>query len=663
MAFTHPIVCRRMAVILAAFAALFPHGLAAQSTGATAHARARTALIIDSVRTELERAHSDSFASYRANVSRGKRVLDFLDSTLTPAAIEHAPSRELLDSVRTDVFAISRHDLELSMKARGISRAAASRELLKMDTRSLEAVLGGSTKAAALPASLVGLPTDATLIVGVANFFVTRAKDELVFAYLDRLKRSFTDATHGPLLAAVLPDTRVVIDNLGQTEAGAMLPALQASLRADADRVPEHLSRFVATKAPTPRARSFAEVSGLALASLRDIRAGTHPIEALARLKTLGDSDIADPRLRYGLRFGGALAVEYETGRDTLVQFAAQSAARRLLAGFVLHDAFAELPSADTASFHEWLGGFRREYDTRVSPFLQSVQDAQKAVAAARDRIVDTLPRLEQRAAYIAAYRAYLRPAELAFSFAGTQQAFRDTLVRVSTLALDVTDAISERQYNRALILTLSGLREYGHVRPLDATTFRYLTFAATIAEARSDTAVTAALNAAALPVGSYRSKRGTDEDQHVKVGVTLNGYVGAGGGYEHVEGGVSHASAGQLGLALPVGFELAFGGAPYRKGRRLPSVAVFIPVVDLGTIASARFAPSDTVVETPSPTWSQVFAPGVFLMFGLSDHPIAFGAGWQMTRSTREDRQTGRRLDAQRVSALLAVDVPVFRF
>ena len=83
-----------------------------------------------------------------------------------------------------------------------------------------------------------------------------------------------------------------------------------------------------------------------------------------------------------------------------------------------------------------------------------------------------------------------------------------------------------------------------------------------------------------------------------------------------------------------------------------------------VGTVASFRFKSTDTD-EPPALTFSQILAPGVFAVFGISQrYPISVGVGAQFVPKLRRPVGGGENLfDVIRVGAFFAIDVPIFRF
>ena len=188
--------------------------------------------------------------------------------------------------------------------------------------------------------------------------------------------------------------------------------------------------------------------------------------------------------------------------------------------------------------------------------------------------------------------------------------------------------------------------RDYGLVLSRSALLYRQLTDAApppmmmtfaslgaSLAEAQDAAQMRAAFEAAAAPVGGWQAKRYRQGSR-----ATITALPGLVGGREKLIGGEWSTAAG---AALPIGLDiqlnrrLSAGDTP-RPCRLVCSTGLFIPVVDLGALASYRFD-SDSLVESePRANFRQVIAPGAYLSFGLGRSPIVLFAGGQLMPSLR---------------------------
>jgi hypothetical protein len=139
-----------------------------------------------------------------------------------------------------------------------------------------------------------------------------------------------------------------------------------------------------------------------------------------------------------------------------------------------------------------------------------------------------------------------------------------------------------------------------------------------------------------------------------------VNAYVGGSIGLEHISQAHSN-SVGFGGLSVPIGAEV---GWPLGNGGGVDSISIFVPLIDVGTVASFRFKSPDTD-QQPALTFSQIVAPGAFAVFGITQkYPVSIGVGAQFVPKLRRPAGGGNGLfDAIRYGAFVAIDVPIFRF
>ena len=178
---------------------------------------------------------------------------------------------------------------------------------------------------------------------------------------------------------------------------------------------------------------------------------------------------------------------------------------------------------------------------------------------------------------------------------------------------------------------------------------FKYVTFMATVADAKSSTEAEGAFDMFALPPGSSRLKKNS------KFSVGLNAYVGPAVGNEILfEGGSKEFFA----LTAPVGIAISRG---FGKGG---SFSAFVPVLDVGAVTAFRFG--DNTSRLPELSFKNLIAPGLYGVYGFGKNiPLSVGIGAQMGPNLRKITKNNREMTDRgwRWGAFLAVDIPVFNF
>lgn len=151
------------------------------------------------------------------------------------------------------------------------------------------------------------------------------------------------------------------------------------------------------------------------------------------------------------------------------------------------------------------------------------------------------------------------------------------------------------------------------------------------VSEAQDATAIKGIISKYTMPIASYKVKRISGKT------LMINAYGGAGTTY-YFNNNIKPA------FLAPIGLEMSFKMPPIR--RTSSTVSVLISFIDIGNIVNYRlFDSSDTenVVR-----FENVVSPGAYAIFGLSKKwPLALITGYQM--------------NPQRISAGLAVDMPLF--
>jgi len=193
----------------------------------------------------------------------------------------------------------------------------------------------------------------------------------------------------------------------------------------------------------------------------------------------------------------------------------------------------------------------------------------------------------------------------------------------------------------------------------------KYGTFMATMIDAKTSDDVEAAIEAAALPVGSARIKRESTFN------IALNAYCGPYMGYERVFDldpkwmSAKKSTINSYGLTAPVGISISYGGN-YKGVKNHSSYSLFLSVIDVGAIASFRFNDSTTEV-LPTIQLKNILSPGIFFSYGIPTLPISVNAGWQMGPLLRKvDAEINENTYSERygrVSISICVDIPIVNF
>ncbi len=197
---------------------------------------------------------------------------------------------------------------------------------------------------------------------------------------------------------------------------------------------------------------------------------------------------------------------------------------------------------------------------------------------------------------------------------------------------------------------------EFPHDQEPFKSLFRFSALLADIAGAKSSEEISAALERAAAPAGSWRLRR-------KKVAWGIGAMVGVGFGGEKLtkQGANDDLPLGLVfGLHLPVGLQIStpLGGSWALGG--------MLQVINIGALGQAWItgdAGKQEVSVEPEIGFLQVFAPGVQIFFGIGDTPFTVSLGCEYVFKQRSSSLNGDDIsyNALRFGLNVGVDVPIF--
>ncbi|WP_114939300.1 hypothetical protein [Mucilaginibacter endophyticus] len=192
--------------------------------------------------------------------------------------------------------------------------------------------------------------------------------------------------------------------------------------------------------------------------------------------------------------------------------------------------------------------------------------------------------------------------------------------------ALQISNNIFSKNYNAAVMGTLTiladFLKEQGGNDP-DIANFctnfmKYASFASNVVEAKTPAEVKSAVEAVALPVGSYTIK------QKSAFNISVNAYVG----YAWDSNKPFFKDAYAHGVYAPIGFSFNFGSA---RSWGIP-VTLFASVIDIGSFVSYNLQSSATDQLKQEVRLESAFSPSAQLFLQLPKTPLTIGGGWRQT-------------------------------
>lgn len=180
--------------------------------------------------------------------------------------------------------------------------------------------------------------------------------------------------------------------------------------------------------------------------------------------------------------------------------------------------------------------------------------------------------------------------------------------------------------------------------KQLDSTVVSIVHLVNDMAVAKTSDDVEHAVEAFALPTGSYSVK------QKSAFNVAINTYPGVLFAREVGISGVP--SANTLGFTAPVGFSVTWGNV---LGSDL---GVFVPVIDLGAVTQLRLSNNGQTSPLPQLTWKNFLSPGLFITYGIPKSPFSINAGVQYGPDVQTSSLTSG-TSTFRVGLGITIDIP----
>ncbi len=534
--------------------------------------------------------------------------------------------------------------------------------------------------------------TPTALLAGTADFVVKRTKQELGIALFADFKKAIEKSE---ILRALLPATSATLQRIDEEiyHFDAYTKTLKEQFHLDLDQLPQNLAFYART---TPyikdeMTRVYLEDAFMLSGMMIQNRPTTQIVRYLGREAALQYQPSTDAPLenfKTGLRTL-ALVSESLEYKDSTRQWIDLSEFSALLRDTILTDLYLGLLLEETqkTQFNDSRmsqkirslaasAPQKMEFISALRMLVVRTQNLQAASASLEQPTEPSVPSLAKKSTdKTGKMGSNPAPPTRAMTFYKISEATLDLLhegysltsrlaglsaadslageyIRlmrtVNKLALDV----HTQQYASAILNAYQLLEQV--LQKIDGTDcyckqlLRYGTFMATMVQAQDAEAVSKAIEAFALPVGSSSIKK------NEPFSISINAHVGIAGGMEYLEGA---PAAPFYALTTPIGASFNFG---MRKGG---SLSLQVSLLDIGALTAFRFQDS-SANNFPELKLSNVFAPGGYLVYGLPKMPISIGFGAQVGPQLR-NITTGGGLytpaSGWRMGAFLAVDLPIF--
>ena len=490
-------------------------------------------------------------------------------------------------------------------------------------------------------------------INALGTFIADRFKQEINIAFLTKFR---DDLNTQPLIGTLLPLTKMVMQQSDPYNYTSFMETLQEAFDSDMHNLPLNLSKAIQSgeiPIKNQQAKYYTFIGlGLSASILKN------PTDPLAALSTLYQSNYLDslkPEAKKSL-----LALNFAVNALKVKspnQVFMSSGDMKLLQrnDSLFHIYAALLIKQNEPIFRitntENLVSILTDLSVITDQFNQQYMDLKTAYAGNRVKP-------EQVIAY---YKYFLSCTRSLFAFVKNDlnQPYNPelnvVLNKLDTIGI-IADYVNGKKYGLACLYSIELMQST--LNNIPPQLGQYLNFAANMLQAESSDDMVAALQNAAMPVGSYRIKRNSTFD------VSLNAYAGGFFGYN------AKNEDGLYGFTAPVGLYFGWGNLwdgiknTAKTNDKGKSLGFFLPIVDVGAVTSFRLANGSSQMAEIS--WSNVFAPGAYLSFGAGKCPVSINLGGQYGPQLRSIDAIGAPVLINkewywRLSVL--IDIPIFDF
>ncbi len=521
----------------------------------------------------------------------------------------------------------------------------------------------------------------------LANVVIERAKQELTVTFFDRFK---ADLLKYPYLDTLFPKTTAFIMNIESYLYAGSLNTLRQAFAADLSNLPAQIPAAI----NTPDFQSAIEkykVSNnvyLALPAINMIGALLKGQSTANVVRSLYPSDLVKPASPNFYAVLQSLVLLSESVRDSSGKTYANWVSGVVLQDQVLNNKVTKEIFMGLL-YEEFKGVTYQDAKNnpinattlldpdKISALIASITTAWNALDADLKNVNNPANKSKQFDLIMATINDVSTPFQTAID--NTLVLFNNNVTVTTEVnqcfnlvpsMTTIVENVHDTQYSAAVfnsIILLNKLLQNDQ----DATIqniLKYASFMASIAEAKTSTDISNAIDAAILPVGSSSIKANT------RFSISINSYIGAGVYYEKYNNG--NAPTGKFtlptaGVSLPIGVAFNWGTGRW-GGKYLGAISAFASIIDIGAIASFNLSSPDNVSTQSLPqfTWQNLLAPGAYVVFGrLLNSPLSLGLGIQKGPQLRDFTYTptgGTTVDLTqnasfRYGLFLSIDIPFF--
>lgn len=522
---------------------------------------------------------------------------------------------------------------------------------------------------------------ESSIIYGTADFLIERAKQEVNAAFFQRFKKTLEEY---PELKTLFPNTYVIVDNFNNWEYANILSTLQLAFKNDVRELlanAAHLhsldisecnenkncikriksiKAFFETNEGCYVSASLLFANGLvnrhkipdiinelvasgylgghADENVRNVVKGIAILSNAVRSNKTGESYITLQQLN-------ALLADAEQRKLFFGLIYAQLKAERIKINGV--EIWTELESnlGNAEQYYKNVLAKAETFDDIIKRIAEKLSNGEKPAATQYESLITSARGLLIQVADVQQISAKFK---LPTSF---QQ-----FVTYTDLTLDIAQNLTSDNYHAAVLNLVNILDRIGRedpaIKEYVPQVLKYGSFAANMATAEDPEQVAKAIEAVALPSGSFIMK------QQSAFNISVNGFLGYCWDYRR-DKTANSTYLHMHGIYAPVGISASWGFSKKAWG----AVGLFASIIDIGGVASYRLTSGEADTLQQQVRLESVFSPSAQLAYYVPKLPISVMAGWRLTPKLFYKNESGfiAETPVNTFNVSVLVDIPMF--
>jgi hypothetical protein len=479
---------------------------------------------------------------------------------------------------------------------------------------------------------------------GIARFLIKRGKEELDAAFFNRMKDFLNDPKY-PEAKTLFPVTAEFLQNIAAFRYAELIQSLREAFYKDLSNMLVSLNQLIDLPKYQRLLQNHPEIRGAVRCSkivseLSQSEKGILPDSLIHELAELPEWEEVNSNLSNSLKLLDIISQSVREKPDVVVvsdrvqrrwiklsdmnHLVKDTIALRIFIGLVY-----QRVSDNNISFAERVDSFMKR-NVRTISVISSLIENFTVLANDVDRTIKDLRDKEMKGTLSNEdYYTYINKAinitEYGFKVANVIQEglVDDRYILMARNANNLYKNIYSKNYNNAVMNAYNILDAISDNIKIPDSKFvnnllKYGNFMASVVKAESGEDVQDALEAAALPAGSYSIK------QKSLFNLSVNGYIGYAWDFNtfFFKDLYAHGVYAPLGISASTGTTKQHGF----------SFTAFASLIDVGSIVTYRLDSGTTETLKQEVRLESIFSPSAQVFVELAGYPFAIGGGWRKT-------------------------------